>query len=433
MKIKVSKSKNKNLSESFELEDPKAKRKAEYQKWSQFVDSKDKDLDEWAISKAASQCNCTSDEIREALSENLSEATVEMPDDSQTLEDTVKNKMNDQVVEVDNIDDKTQLEKTLDKALERNLDKIDLGDYEDPINVWVEGEAGTGKTAIIKKWARENNINLYTLSAASMDDTEIGGALVPDRETGTKAVKIPMASIMNALDRPNSVLFLDELNRANEQVRGTILKLIGERGIPDASQPGGFKYFKTLLFTIVATNPAAIGYNTGKLDMAEKTRLYRVKHELSRNELANHLSKQLSDKLALVKDLAKQLGTARSERQEKQLQGRLNLAKAILSDKQFSFDTPADTAQADEADEATLNARTLKAALDYSDGTKDDFLNTLPGFINPKKVSMIKAILQDYTDIDDKANSALKRGTASKIFNAPESDFEKIMKVLNNK
>ena len=47
--------------------------------------------------------------------------------------------------------------------------------------------------------------------------------------------------------RPNSVLFLDELNRATKNVRGTLLKLIGERIIPDGNEPDGFKHLTNMI------------------------------------------------------------------------------------------------------------------------------------------------------------------------------------------
>lgn len=46
---------------------------------------------------------------------------------------------------------------------------------------------------------------------------------------------------------------------------------------------------------------------------------------------------------------------------------------------------------------------------------------------------MVELILDDYEDIDDAANDALKDGTESEIFKQrEESDYDKIMKLLGD-
>lgn len=60
-------------------------------------------------------------------------------------------------------------------------------------------------------------------------------------------------------------------------------------------------------------------------------------------------------------------------------------------------------------------------AVDYSDGTKSDFLDVWNHYCNPKKKRVIEDILGDYVDIDDKANDALKGGTESSVFGKSNS------------
>ena len=55
-------------------------------------------------------------------------------------------------------------------------------------------------------------------------------------------------------------------------------------------------------------------------------------------------------------------------------------------------------------------------ALDYCDGTKDDFLDVWNHYCNPKKKRIIEDILGDYVDIEDKANDAIKDDSQSSVF-----------------
>ena len=46
----------------------------------------------------------------------------------------------------------------------------------------LHGEGGLAKTAIVKQWAKKNNINLLNKKASSMDETDLGGVTAPSTE-----------------------------------------------------------------------------------------------------------------------------------------------------------------------------------------------------------------------------------------------------------
>ncbi len=97
-----------------------------------------------------------------------------------------------------------------DRAL---LDDDDFADEKasDYPNVLFIGGAGVGKTAQIKAWAKAEGANLFTLQGASLDAADMGGLPMIDRGDGTKAIRAQKVGtgILDQLDRPNSVLFLD--------------------------------------------------------------------------------------------------------------------------------------------------------------------------------------------------------------------------------
>ena len=73
-------------------------------------------------------------------------------------------------------DDNGEIETVLNSALRINLRNHKHGNR-NFFNVLFVGEAGTGKTARIKAWARKYNINLVTTKAGELDDTDTGGVL----------------------------------------------------------------------------------------------------------------------------------------------------------------------------------------------------------------------------------------------------------------
>jgi len=146
-----------------------------------------------------------------------------------------------------------EIEKILDNALLQSKRAHRHGTSK-WLNVLFIGLAGAGKTARIRAWAEKNGVNLLVKRAVDMDETDLGGAVAPDMQN-LRARRLGSAEL-DALDEvPNSVLFLDELNRARDSVRGSLLTLIQDHTVTDPTQPNGERKLKNFLFTIAAANP----------------------------------------------------------------------------------------------------------------------------------------------------------------------------------
>lgn len=130
-------------------------------------------------------------------------------------------------------------------------------------NVYVCGLPGSSRTAVIKNWCNTNGINLVQLNAKDKEiDDIINGITVPLRDDngGIRNVVKFRSKKLNALEKPNSVLFLDELNRQqSEALRGTLLDILKDKSIEITNEDGTHDKhtFNNLLFCIVTMNPSA--------------------------------------------------------------------------------------------------------------------------------------------------------------------------------
>lgn len=323
-------------------------------------------------------------------------------------EDTFKQELDTAANDASVVSSDGQVERALDRALAKSRLAQRAGGNQFQ-NVLLIGPAGTGKTSRVQAWADHNGINLVKVLASTMDDTDLGGAIAPDSEQGI--VRRYSSTELDQLEEPNSVLFLDEFNRAPHSVRGTLLTLIQDHEIPDAREKGKVRYLKNFLFTVAAINPASNEYNTDELDDAEKSRFRHVNME----------GDPLSTMNWFVGYTNKLMKSAESEEELRQIAGQQALGKAILGSRQFNFDDDTDVQNSKERGNGLiLQARSLTNALLASDGTKDDFIEIFPDFCNSTKLPMIERILMNYEDVDDKAIQALS-GTNSGVFRGRET------------
>lgn len=304
------------------------------------------------------------------------------------------------------------IEEALDDALEANIDEIETGGNNFQ-NVLFVGEAGTGKTSRIKAWARKNNINLVVKLASTMDETDLQGALAPNMEK-LRALRL-RTNDFDSLNLPNSVLFLDEWNRAPTNIRGTLLTLIQDHVIPDPDSKGNSLFLPNFLFTVAAVNPSDGDYNVTPLDSAEKGRVRTLYIAADPLNTMRYLQWECDHAIAM----AKQKNSPNLERIAKKYTGIKNLATKILSDPRFSFDDGEDIRVAlddPNGNGLLLNPRTLTNCLLSSKGKSELFIARWNEFCNSHKKQMIVDILKDYKDVDDKANSVFDNPSESPVF-----------------
>lgn len=378
--------------------DVRAKRVAEYRRLAGLSDDDtitESSLDNWALKAAATRNRCSVEDMKECLFESV-----------KLTEDTLKQVADQLNAEVAT---KGDIEEALDRSLKLAKRYVRQGKRSDFPNVLLIGEGGTGKSSRIRKWAHENNVNLLEKRIAGMEPTDLSGPMAPDFK-GSKVADRLSSIEFDPLNRPNSVLFLDEYNRATSKVRTNLLELVNSHLLPDAREDEHQRFLPNFLFTIAAINPSGSRYDTNELDDAEVTRFRTINVEFDPLILNDHLSKEFDEDAADPEN---------DEEERLEYIRKKAITNKLLTSKKFSFDTP------EERDEGRerygqffrpLDYRSFTGLVKTSDGTKEDLLALWPQFANPAKKRMAEDILADYVDVDDKANAALARGTKSEVF-----------------
>lgn len=286
-------------------------------------------------------------------------------------------------------------------------------------NVLFVGPAGSGKTARIEAWAQHNNINLVHVKAAAMDQTDVDGLMSKSETNPGTAYKLSPTQF-DALDNvPDSVLFLDEFNRAPKNVRATLLTLIQDHTIPDYRLENGVRYLKNFLFTIAAINPVNAQYNTASLDDAEEDRFFTYEQDYDNAATKGYLIDYINRELKDTED----------PEERKELRGQIKLVDTLLSSPDFRFDNAQDIDTARRAGYTkSLSSRSFQDVIEASGGTKEGLLDVWNNRCNPLKKSMIEDILANYQDVEDEATDTLKNHrTRSSMFKKKETAYDKLM------
>ncbi len=134
-------------------------------------------------------------------------------------------------------------------------------------NVLFVGEAGVGKTSIVKSCFEKHNLRWLYYSASTMDPwVDLVG--IP------KEVKLPDGTSYLDLIRPKEfqsdeveALFFDEFNRSHKKVRNAVMELIQFKSING-------KKFNNLKIVWAAINPDDGNYDVEKLDPAQEYRCF---------------------------------------------------------------------------------------------------------------------------------------------------------------
>ncbi|CAA6811422.1 MAG: MoxR-like ATPases [uncultured Sulfurovum sp.] len=166
-----------------------------------------------------------------------------------------------------------------------NINFSDLDLYkESQIVPYLEGESGIGKTSIVEQYAKDREMDCIIMGVASLDHIEFYGRTVStdivagmDNEQHTvfnKSIPSWVSSILNN-DQNNkeTLLFIDELNRAEHQNLQSLMNLIlkKEFGSDSIQLPDS-------LFIVAAGNPIEDGdYLVESLDKAMLSRMAIVK------------------------------------------------------------------------------------------------------------------------------------------------------------
>lgn len=166
-----------------------------------------------------------------------------------------------------------------------NISFSDLDVYKDAqIVPYLEGESGIGKTSIIEQYAEKNSMDCIIMGVASLDHIEFYGrtvatqsvAALDDKEYSVFNKSIPgwVSRILdNHQNSRETLLFIDELNRAEPQNLQSLMNLIlkKEFGSDSIKLPDS-------LFIVCAGNPIDSGdYLVESLDKAMLSRMAIVK------------------------------------------------------------------------------------------------------------------------------------------------------------
>ena len=402
-----------------DMMDRKQRRAGWYRKYANLEEGAAIDMDnlnEWALTAAGCEGRCSVDDIKEALQESiLTEAS------TSNLTGTLKQAAD--AIDAEEVAHQNQTQGQIESVLDRALKVAKRVAGKEGVsypNVLFISEAGLGKTAVCRAWARANGINLVEVRGSTLDPTDIGGLFAPPEKGETRAKKIS-TGIFEPLEQPNSVLFLDEMNRANKAVRNALLELINSHYLPDPNNPqGGQRFLPNFLFTIATINPPSGEYNADALDPAEASRFRNVSLTADNKYILKYLEK-------IYTEAAEKARKSGDSEEALENEGRKKLAQTLLNSKKFTFDDSQDISMGrDKLDYQyhPLNYRSLNMLLDTCDGTKEDFLDLWNDMCNPLKKSTVEGILANYVDVDDKANDALKADTDSEVFKKKKSPLD---------
>jgi hypothetical protein len=284
----------------------------------------------------------------------------------------------------------------------------------DGVDLLVTGLPGSGKTGITKQWAKDRGVNLFYLNAKNDDLGAILNGFPVDTiekdENGNDVHKVArsFSKSLDALDRPNSVLFLDEFNRAAPKLRAVLLSLINEHVVEGPGEDG-FRHFDNLLFSVACVNPS-VPTDPGAMDLNDA--------EMSRFVDKIDWDSKVDDALRYITFHLSKLLKARDPEDENyaffyvRYKKILNLATALLSDYRFEFDSRDDLLDLFNDKATMLNQRAITDALMAHGYNKQKFLNWVDKyskFLEKDKV-MIHEILDSWSEPDVKAPTAGDEG-----------------------
>ena len=306
------------------------------------------------------------------------------------------------------------IDEALQVALNAALRARKAGYDADYPNVLLSGLAGFGKTAAVKQFCKDHKLNLFECDAKSLDVATVGGIPYPVKDKNGTWKQHPVASnYWDKLSAPNTVLFLDEFNRAAPNVAGTLLGLINNHDLPMTTTTNGktrnVKHFDNILFTVVALNPASDVFADVNEFTPEKVSRNAIIYDIEPDpkELWRHLQKIYD---VILQDPLLDDEVLRA------YEGQKNIAEKLLNDSRFTFDNADDVRRIHRANNESgkmtnfLNYRTFVGVLMLCDGTALNYKANLKfAKFAEDKQTMITNILTDYKDKPLKGNTVFTK------------------------
>ena len=137
-------------------------------------------------------------------------------------------------------------------------------------SLFLHGPTGIGKSQIVQQYATLHDLELRDIRASQLDPVDARGIPVPVPETKTTSWYPPDFLPQNG----NGIIFLDELNRANQDTQSALYQLILEGRIGDYYLPKGFDI-------IAAGNDETDGCMVQPMSRALKNRFIHLKMEVN--------------------------------------------------------------------------------------------------------------------------------------------------------
>lgn len=313
------------------------------------------------------------------------------------------------------LDVQNELTDKLDDCLANAMAAHTSGTH-DGVDLLVCGLPGSGKTGITKQWAKDRGVNLFYLNAKNDDlGAILNGFPVDTTETDENGKVIhkvdrSFSKSLDGLDREKSVLFLDEFNRAPSKLRAVLLSLINEHVVEGPGEDG-FRHFDNLLFTVACINPS-VPTDPGAMDLNDA--------EMSRFVDTMDWDSNVPDALKYINFHVNKLIKELKPEDENyaffyvRYNKILNLARALLTDYRFNFDTRDDLLDLFNDKAKMLNQRALTDALMAHGYNKQKFLNWVDKFSKflEKDKQMIHEILDQWDEPDVKVPTAGEEATA---------------------
>jgi len=301
------------------------------------------------------------------------------------------------------LDVQSELTDKLDDCLSNAMVGHHMGTH-DGVDLLVCGLPGSGKTGITKQWAKDRGVNLFYLNAKNDDlGAILNGFPVnveeEDEELGkVQRVVRSYSKSLDALDRKNSVLFLDEFNRAPSKLRAVLLSLINEH-VVDGPGEDGFRHFDELLFTVACINPS-VPTDPGAMDLNDA--------EMSRFVDTLDWDSNVPDAIKYIRFHLKKIIETLDSKDEHynflyvRYNKILNLAEALLTSTNplFEFDDRDDLLDLFNDHAKMLNQRSITDALMSHGYSKEKFLNWVDNYSKflDKNKEMIHNILDSWVE-----------------------------------